>query len=65
MTVCFGYCQKFNEKRKKEMKPKRTQRKTLCTQNEFPHKEITSKIIVSAIEIHSKLGSGLLEGIYK
>jgi len=42
VPVCFGkmdfqtchmkgYCQKFNEKREAEMKPQRTQRKTLST----------------------------------
>lgn len=41
------------------MEPQRAQRNTLCTQKEYPHKEITGKIISSALEVHSKLGPGL------
>ena len=47
------------------MKPQRSQRKTLCTQDEYPHKDITGEIISCAIEVHSKLGPGLLESIYE
>ena len=47
------------------MKPQRSQRKTLCTRNEYPHKEITRDIISCGIEDHSKLGQGLLESIYE
>ena len=47
------------------MKPQRSQRETLCTRNEYPHKEITRDIISCGIEDHSKLGSGLLESIYE
>jgi len=36
---------------------------SLCPQKEFPLKEITEKIIASAIEVHSTLGPGLLESI--
>jgi GxxExxY protein len=46
------------------MKPQRTRRlKTDCKKG-YPLKEITEKIISSAIEVHSKLGPGLLESIY-
>jgi GxxExxY protein len=34
-------------------------------QREFPHKEITGKIISCAIEVHSRLGPGLLESVYE
>ena len=47
------------------MKPQRTQRKTLCTKYEYPHKDITSNILASAIEVHSNLGPGLLESVYE
>ena len=47
------------------MKPQRSQSNTLCTQTEFPHKDITGKIISCSIEVHSKLGPGLLENIYE
>jgi GxxExxY protein len=47
------------------MKPQSSQRKTLCTRNEYPHKDITGEIISCAIEVHSKLGPGLLESIYE
>jgi len=47
------------------MKPQRAQRNTLCSQKEYPHKEITGKIISSAIEVHSKFGPGLLENVYE
>lgn len=39
--------------------------KSLCSQNEFPLKDITEKIIASAIEVHSALGPGLLESVYE
>ncbi len=32
---------------------------------EYPFKDITEKIIVSAIEVHSTLGPGLLESVYE
>jgi len=32
---------------------------------EFPLKEMTGKIISCAIEVHSRLGPGLLESIYE
>ena len=44
------------------MKP---QRNTLCTPKEFPLKDITGRIISCAIEVHSKLGPGLLENVYE
>ena len=47
------------------MKPQSTQRAFLCSQKEYPHKEITGKIISCAIEVHSQLGPGLLESIYE
>ena len=47
------------------MKPQRSQRETLCTRNEYPHKDITGDIISCGIEVHSKLGPGLLESIYE
>ena len=42
------------------MKPQSAQRKTLCTQKEFPLKEITDQIIACAIEVHKTLGPDLL-----
>ena len=45
------------------MKPQSTLRNSLCTQSDFPLKDITEKIISCAIEVHSILGPGLLEGI--
>jgi len=36
-----------------------------CSLNEFPLKDITEKIIGSAIEVHSTLGPGLLESVYE
>ena len=33
--------------------------------NNYPHKNITNKIIASAIEVHSNLGPGLLESVYE
>jgi GxxExxY protein len=47
------------------MKPQRAQRNTLCTQKEFPLKDITERIISCAIEVHSTLGPGLLESVYE
>ena len=38
---------------------------SLCTPKEYPLKEITEKIISSCMEVHSKLGPGLLENIYE
>lgn len=38
---------------------------SLCSQEEFPLKGITKKIISSAIEVHSNLGPGLLESVYE
>ncbi|MBI2251968.1 MAG: GxxExxY protein [Armatimonadetes bacterium] len=38
---------------------------SLCPQKEFPLKDITGRIISCAIEVHSKLGPGLLENIYE
>jgi GxxExxY protein len=58
-------CGKFYEKRGKKMKPQSTQRETLCSQKEFPLKDITGQIISCAIEVHSTLGPGLLEGVYE
>jgi GxxExxY protein len=37
----------------------------LGTNKDFPLKDITEKIISSAIEVHSTLGPGLLENIYE
>ena len=47
------------------MKPQRAQRNTLCTQKEFPLKDVTERIISCAIEVHSTLGPGLLESVYE
>jgi GxxExxY protein len=47
------------------MKPQRAQRFSLCSQKEFPLKEITGEIISCAIEVHSTLGPGLLENVYE
>ena len=47
------------------MKPQRPQRNTLCTQKEFPLKDITERIISCSIEVHSILGPGLLENVYE
>ena len=35
------------------------------SQKEFPLKEITERIISCALEVHSTLGPGLLEGVYE
>ena len=45
------------------MKPKRTPTTTEKS-NRDPLKEITEKIISSAMEVHSQLGPGLLESVY-
>jgi len=45
--------------------PSGTLRKTLCTQKDFPLKDITQQIISCAIEVHSILGPGLLESVYE
>ena len=47
------------------MKPQRARRNTLCTQKEFPLKDVTERIISCAIEVHSTLGPGLLESVYE
>ena len=49
----------------KPKKPQSSQRKILCSKNEYPHKDITGEIISCGIEVHSKLGPGLLESIYE
>jgi hypothetical protein len=49
----------MNEKRGKNMKPQRAQRNTLCTQNEFPLKDITERIISCAIAVQITLGPGV------
>lgn len=38
---------------------------SLCSQKEFPLKDITERIISCSIEVHSALGPGLLENIYE
>ncbi|MFH1287631.1 MAG: GxxExxY protein [bacterium] len=40
-------------------------RVSLCSQREFPLKDITNRIISCAMEIHSTLGPGLLESVYE
>ena len=40
-------------------------KKSLCTQKEYPLKDVTEKIIACCIEVHSNLGPGLLENIYE
>lgn len=50
---------------KNTIKPQRTQRSTLRTQKEYPHKDITEKIISCAIKVHTTLGPGLLENLYE
>ena len=47
------------------MEPQSTPRNTLCTQNDFPLKDITETIISCAMEVHSTIGPGLLESIYE
>ncbi len=50
------------------MQPQRTQRTQRKKSNftkDFPLKEVTDKIISSAIEVHSALGPGLLESVYE
>lgn len=47
------------------MKPQSTQRKTLCSPEEYPLKDVTERIISCAIEVHSTLGPGLLESLYE
>jgi GxxExxY protein len=46
------------------MKPQSAQRETLCSQKEFPLKDITEQIISCAIEVHKTLGPGLLKSVY-
>ena len=46
------------------MEPQSTQRNSLCTQKDFPLKDVTEKIISCALEVHSTIGPGLLESIY-
>lgn len=38
---------------------------SLCSPKEFPLRDITERIIAAAIEVHSTLGPGLLEGVYE
>ena len=45
--------------------PSGTLRKPLCSQKDFPLKDITQQIISCAIEVHSTLGPGLLESVYE
>ena len=52
-------------RKEKKKKPQGSQRVTLCSQDEYPHKDITGEIISCGIEVHSKLGPGLLESIYE
>ena len=47
------------------MKPQSAQRNSLCSQKEFPLKDITERIISCAIEVHKTLGPGLLESVYE
>ncbi len=47
------------------MKPQSAQRNPLCSPTEFPLKEKTERIISCAMEVHSALGPGLLEGLYE
>lgn len=47
------------------MKPQRPLRTPLCSQKEFPLKDVTERIISCAIEVHSALGPGLLENLYE
>ena len=37
----------------------------MYTQENFPFKEITERIIACALEVHSTLGPGLLENVYE
>ncbi len=50
---------------KEKQKPQRAQRNPLCSQKEFPLKDITKQIISCAIDVHSSLGPGLLENVYE
>ena len=47
------------------MEPQSSQRTPLCSPTEFPLKNITERIISCALEVHSKLGPGLLESVYE
>jgi GxxExxY protein len=47
------------------METQRSQSPTLCSQKDFPLKDITGQIISCAIEVHSILGPGLLENVYE
>lgn len=47
------------------MKPQRTRRDTQSNKKDFPLKDITERIISSAIEVHSTLRPGLLEIHYE
>ncbi len=42
----------------KPQKPQSSQRKFLCTKNEYPYKDITRDISSCEIELHSILGPG-------
>ena len=45
--------------------PRRPRSFPLCAQNEFPLNDVTKKKIACAMEVHSTLGSGLLESVYE
>lgn len=47
------------------IKTQRAQSNILHSQDKFPFKDITEKIISCAIEVHSILGPGLLENLYE
>ena len=59
--------QSINRKIEEQMNHKghRDKLKSLCSPKDFPLKDITEKIITSAIEVHSALGPGLLESAYE
>ena len=47
------------------MKLQTSQRSPVYSEKDFPLKENTERIISCAIEVHSALGPGLLEGLYE
>lgn len=49
----------------KNIKPPRTRSNPMGFAKDFPHKDISGKIISCAIEVHSTLGPGLLESVYE
>ena len=43
----------------------RSGKKSLCTEKKYPYTDIINKIIFCSMEVHSRLGPGLLESLYE